>query len=157
MLNNGQIVTARRAYPLIANVGTLGVVVDAPASMPGQQGAMVLITPRGYIVIEQGEVEPTKRSLVGASFDVCNAARVQGTLLQTLIEPLPDSYREMGDAELVRRLMEAQQHNPVTGNTADLDAEVAIREELNHRRAGAAKSATSGAVAAGNNASEVRS
>ena len=86
MLNNGQIVVARRAYPLIADDGELGVVVTAPASMQGQQGAMVLITTRGYIVVEKVDVEPSTRSLEGASFEACNAARVDGTLHQALID-----------------------------------------------------------------------
>lgn len=86
MIKNGNIVTAQRAYVSIVQIGELGVVVDAPASMRCHPGTLVLITTGGYIVIDEEEVKATGRSLDGATFEKCNAARLCGALGKALID-----------------------------------------------------------------------
>ena len=86
LLQNGAIVTVQRPYAPIADKGDLGVVVDAPEAMRGHAGSPVLVTVRGYIVIEPTDVEPAGRKLEGATFEACNAARTNGTLQQALID-----------------------------------------------------------------------
>jgi hypothetical protein len=51
-----------------------------------------LITARGYIVVEEADVEPTGKSLAGATFETCNAARARGSLQQALVDgKLPET------------------------------------------------------------------
>jgi hypothetical protein len=95
LLRNGEIVATRQSYGHIADVGDLGVVVDAPASMPlNHEGLKVLVTSRGYIVVDEAEVEPTGKSLAAASYEACEAARVSGLLQRAILygklAPAPD-------------------------------------------------------------------
>ncbi|WP_425953221.1 hypothetical protein [Ralstonia pseudosolanacearum] len=102
MLQNGDIVVAQRAYVQISNKGDLGVVVDTPESMKGQAGSFVLVTARGYIVIEPTDVEPTGKTLEGATFKACNAARANGSLQQALIDgKMPQPSLEQARAALI--------------------------------------------------------
>ncbi|MBR8189053.1 hypothetical protein KDW82_08275 [Burkholderia vietnamiensis] len=119
LLQNGAIVKVRRPYALIADKGDLGVVVDGPEAMGGHAGSPVLVTVRGYVVIDASDVEPTGRSLDGASFDTCNSARLSGTLEQALVDgKLPETPPQKRDIELC--ILGAQTH----GECDDPDHEV---------------------------------
>jgi hypothetical protein len=87
LLQNGAIVVARHRYGNIADIGDVGVAVDAPTSIPvNHEGLKILVTSRGYIVVDEAEVEATGKTLKGASFDACNAARLSGLLQRALID-----------------------------------------------------------------------
>lgn len=110
-LRSGDIVVAQRAYISIAQVGDTGIVVDAPASMRCHPGTLVLVTNGGYIAIEAEDVKPTGHRLEGASFELCNAARVSGTLERIVLSD--KAFAEAGQSIRVHLWSSAVEITPV--------------------------------------------
>ena len=81
---NGDIVVVQRPYAFIADKGDEGIVVGAPPNL--NPGTQILVTPRGDIAIDDGDVTPTGRNIAGATLDRCERARMTGSLPQVLLE-----------------------------------------------------------------------
>ncbi len=109
-LGNGDIVVAQRRYAFIADIGEEGVVVDALSSAADlKPGTRFLVATRGYVAIDEGDAAPTGRTIVGATFDKCERARLAGTLAQALVDgKLPIKPRTYGDDQALMVLAAAR-------------------------------------------------